>query len=435
MKRIPKTLAAQMAGVTNYKLVFPDVLGRLQEMDISASEIIAVLRDGQGFDGSSIRGFSRIEESDLMAHPDPATFCILPSSITNGERTGLFFCDIRTPGGRPFAGDSRYCLRRALSRAHVRGLTFYVGPECEFFILRNTGKVELIDERGYFEAPGNDLIRRMVRALEAVDITVECGHHEVAPSQYEIDLMYREALRMADQVMLYRYLLRRTAEPEFTVTFMPKPIFGQNGSGMHAHQSVFRGDKNLFFDRRDPLCLSSFARHYIAGLLAHVNQFTLVTNPLFNSYKRIVPGYEAPCYVSWAQRNRSTLVRVPRYRVGKENAVRVELRSPDPSCNPYLAFACMLEAGMRGVDQKLKLPPAVEANVFHMTATQRASRGITMLPETLRDAINLAEQSDFLAYVLGNHILDALLDNKRREWDDHRTQVTEHELNTGLKLY
>ncbi|MFH1236487.1 MAG: glutamine synthetase family protein [Parcubacteria group bacterium] len=434
-RRIPRDLLTQIEGVGVFKLMFSDVLGRAGEMDITAGEINTVLQWGQGFDGSSIRGFARIEESDLMAHPDFRTFRVLPPSITNGIRTGVFFCDIKTPTGRPYPGDSRHCLRRALERIAGLGYTFYTGPECEFFIFLGGEGTQVIDHRGYFEAPGHNLMSRMVTALQETGIAVECSHHEVAPSQYEIDLRYQDALMMADQVMLYRWLLKRIAEPDFHVTFMPKPIYGVNGSGMHVHQSLFAGERNLFFDRRYPLHLSRMARQYIAGLLTHVREFTLVTNQLVNSYKRIVPNYEAPCYVAWGQRNRSSLVRVPRYRVGKEKAVRIELRSPDPACNPYLAFAVMLGAGMKGIEERYRLVDPVEQDIFHMDTRRRTRLGIEMLPASLLEAIQLAEGSPLLHEVLGDHILSALLANKRKEWDAYRTWVTDYEVANTLHMY
>jgi glutamine synthetase len=348
-------------------------------------------------------------------------------------------CDLATPDGRPYEGDPRGVLRRTLHELHEQGLEFYVGPEMEYFYFRSPRTRELFDETGYFDASlvseGTELRRRTVQALEGIGIKAEYAHHEVAPSQHEIDVRYADALTMADNVMTIRFLTREIArETGAYATFMPKPIFGVNGSGMHVHQSVFRGETNLFFDAGDPYNLSPFARGYVAGLLRHIREITLVLNQWVNSYKRLTPGFEAPVYVSWGQRNRSALVRVPRYRVGREKSARIELRSPDPTCNPYLAFSAMLAAGLRGVRERYELPAPVEENIYEMTGGQRSDRRIDVLPGSLAEAVALAEQSALLREVLGPHIFEKLIENKHIEWDRYRTQVTQYELEHYLPV-
>jgi glutamine synthetase len=319
------------------RLWFTDILGYLKGMSITRSEIEAVLEHGQGFDGSSIEGFVRIEESDLMAIPDLDTFTVIPWQI-NGEKIAFLFCDIQTPDGKPYEGDSRYILKRVLKELANDGYTAYMGPEIEYFYFKDSSSPEILDKGGYFDYTAIDMPtkirKKTIKALEQVGIPVECSHHEVAPSQHEIDLKYQDALRMADSAMIYRLIVKEIAAAEgYYATFMPKPIFGENGSGMHTHQSLFKDRHNAFFDANDEYNLSKVARSYVAGLLRHIKEFTLITNQWVNSYKRLVPGYEAPAYISWGRRNRSSLVRIPMYRVGREEATRVELRSPDPACN------------------------------------------------------------------------------------------------------
>ena len=425
-------------NVRYIRLLFTDVLGHMKGMSITRSEIEGVLEEGQGFDGSSIQGYVRIEESDLMARPDISTFRIIPWLI-GGERIALMFCDIENPDGTPFEGDPRQVLKRTLKKASDRGWTFYTGPEIEFFYFRDPHHTQLLDSDGYFDYStvdeGTKLRKKAVVALEQLGIQVECSHHEVAPSQHEIDLRYQEALTMADYAMLYRFVVKELAlEAGAYASFMPKPIFGQNGSGMHTHQSLFEGSKNLFFDKSDPYHLSKTARHYVAGLLNHIREFTLVTNQWVNSYKRLVVGYEAPVYLSWGMRNRSSLVRIPMYRVGKEKATRVELRSPDPACNPYLAFACMLAAGLKGIDSASPLPEPIEKNIFHMEGDERKQMGINSLPASLAEACDLAEKSTLLKETLGDHIFNSLLANKRHEWDQFRMHVTDFELEYYLPV-
>jgi len=425
-------------NVRYVRLLFTDILGQMKGMSITRSEIETVLEEGQGFDGSSIEGFVRIEESDLMAWPDLRSFRVIPWEIA-GEKIAVMFCDINNPDGTPYAGDPRYVLKRTLQKATERGYTFYTGPEIEYFYFKDANGTEPLDRDGYFDYStidvGTKLRKKAVVSLEQLGIQVECSHHEVAHSQHEIDLRYQEALVMADFAMLYRFVVKELAlDAGYYASFMPKPVYGQNGSGMHTHMSLFKGDKNEFFDANDPYHLSATARSFIAGLLKNIRGINLVLNQWVNSYKRLVAGYEAPVYLSWGRRNRSSLIRVPMYRVGKEKATRVELRSPDPACNPYLAFACMLSAGLDGIDSNASLPEAVEDNIFHMNEAERSRRGIEGLPGTLAEACDLMEQSQLARETLGEHVFATLLMNKRLEWDKYRTQVSNFELEEYLPL-
>lgn len=424
------------AGVRYIRLCFTDILGKIKGMTITRPEIEQVLDEGQGFDGSSIEGFARIDESDLMAIPDPLTFRIIPWEIS-GEKVAMLFCDIQNPDGTPYDGDPRWILKRTLKKLESRGWTFYVGPEIEYFYFENDKQPNVLDNAGYFDYGtvdiGTQLRKKTVAALELMDIPVECSHHEVAPSQHEIDLKYQEALVMADFAQVYRFIVKEVAEEnELYATFMPKPIFGQNGSGMHCHMSLFKGDKNLFFDPKGRYNLSDTARHYIAGLLAHIQEITLILNQWVNSYKRLVPGYEAPVYISWGRRNRSSLVRVPAYRQGKERATRVELRSPDPAANPYLAFACMLAAGLKGIDEQYPLRDPIERNIFSMDAEEKAKLNIDHLPNSLENAIRLASNSELVKETLGDHVFTKLIENKLYEWDQYRIHVGGYEIDKYL---
>ncbi|MCP4580283.1 MAG: glutamine synthetase [candidate division Zixibacteria bacterium] len=420
------------------RLWFTDILGCLKGMSITRSEIEAVLDHGQGFDGSSIEGFVRIEESDLMAIPDLDTFKIIPWSI-NDEKIACIFCDIQTPDGNPYEGDSRYILKRVLKRLTDDGFTAYMGPEMEYFYFKDSSAPEIIDKGGYFDYAAVDAPTKMrkktIKALEAVGIPVECSHHEVAPSQHEIDLKYQEALKMADFAMLYRLVVKEIAATEnYYATFMPKPIFGANGSGMHIHQSLFKDDRNAFFNPNDQYNLSDMAKSYVAGLLKHIKEFCLVTNQWVNSYKRLVPGYEAPAYISWGQRNRSSLVRIPMYRVGREEATRVELRSPDPACNPYLAFAVMLASGYEGVKNNYDLADPIEENIFHMDSQTLKGKKVDILPNSLENAVKEFEKSKFMREILGDHVFFKLIENKKVEWDRYRMAVTQFEIENYLPL-
>ncbi len=434
-----KDYVLQMAKEHDVKFIrlwFTDILGSLKNVAITVEELAKALEEGIGFDGSSIEGFARIDESDMMAMPDPTTFAILPWRPQE-HSVARMFCDILHPDGSPFEGDPRYVLRRNLKRAADLGYTFYVGPELEYFYFANAKGTELLDQGGYFDMTpldaATDLRRETVLALEQLGIMVEASHHEVAPSQHEIDLRYTDALTMADSTMTYRLTVKEVAMKNGVhATFMPKPLANENGSGMHVHQSLFKGERNVFFDAADPYYLSAMARSYIAGLLRHAREITLVTNEWVNSYKRLVPGFEAPVYLSWARRNRSDLVRVPEYKPGKENATRIEYRSPDPACNPYLAFAAMLAAGLEGIEKEYPCPDPVEENVYEMSEQERQERGIAHLPGSLWEAVELAEGSDLLRRCLGDHLFDSLLSNKRIEWSDYRRQVTDYELKRYL---
>jgi len=420
-------------------LWFTDILGRLKSVSIPASELETAFDEGVGFDGSSIKGFARIDESDMVAKPDPATFQIIPWR-SKGDVVARMFCDIQNPDGSPYEGDPRYILKRSLERLEREyGYTFYVGPELEYFYFKNGRNPEVLDEGGYFDLTtldaGIEMRRETILMLEAMGIKVEYSHHEVAPSQHEIDLRYRDALTMADQVMTYRIVVKEIARQHGCyATFMPKPIFGVNGSGMHTHQSLFKGDKNAFFDPDDEYHLSDVGKGYIAGLLKHAPEITSVTNQWINSYKRLVPGYEAPVYITWARRNRSTLVRVPMYKPNKEKATRVEFRSPDPACNPYLAFSVMLAAGLAGIKNRYELPPPTEKDVYLMSNEERKSEGIKTLPGSLIEAITLTEKSELVREALGDHIFNNFITSKKVEWDRYRVNVTEWELKEYLSV-
>jgi len=402
---------AKANDVRFVKLWFTDILGYLKSFSITIDELEVSLTEGQGFDGSSIQGFARIDESDMVAMPDPATFVLLPWRPRQGGAVARMFCDIVNPDGTPYQFDPRYVLKKNLAEAKAMGYTFYVGPELEYFYFANNQKPpQLLDRAGYFDLTPRDeaidMRRDTVLMLEEMGIGVEYSHHEVAPSQHEIDLRYTDALTMADNAMTYRLVVKEVAIMHgYYATFMPKPIFGVNGSGMHTHQSLFQGEKNAFFAADNPpTYLSEVALKYIAGLIRHAPEICLVTNQWVNSYKRLVPGYEAPVYLSWAMRNRSDMIRVPTYKPGKEKAMRIEFRSPDPACNPYLAFAAMLAAGLEGIKKNYECPPPVEENVYEMSDEERAARGIGSLPGDLDRAIEAAEGSDLLKRCLGEEM-------------------------------
>ena len=417
---------------------FTDVLGQLKSFSIMPEELSLAFSEGMGFDGSSIEGFARIEESDMVAIPDPTTFQLLPWRPQD-QPTGRMICDILNPDGSPYEGDPRYVLKKMLQRIGEKGHTFYVGPELEYFYFKSDESPEILDRGGYFDITpldrGNDLRRQTIFALQKMGIQVEYSHHEVAPSQHEIDLRYAEALRMADTTQAYRVTVKEIArQAGFYATFMPKPLFGENGSGMHTHQSLFQGDSNVFFDGKDPYHLSKEARAYIAGILHHAREIIAVTNQWVNSYKRLVPGYEAPVYISWARRNRSTMVRVPMYKPGKEKATRIEFRAPDPACNPYLAFAVMLAAGLEGIEKGYELTDPVEEDIFHMSEEERAARGIESLPGSLFEAVIECEKSELVRRTLGDHIFNKFIENKKIEWDNYRTQVNVYEIERYLPM-
>jgi len=421
------------------RLWFTDIQGILKSFAITVEELELALEEGMGFDGSSIHGFARIDESDMVALPDPDTFQLLPWRPREHRAVSRMFCDILRPEGVPFEGDPRYILKRNLKRAADLGYTFYVGPELEFFYFQDSESTVPLDQGGYFDMTPRDAATEMrkdtVLMLEEMGIGVEYSHHEVAPSQHEIDMRYTDALTMADNVMTYRLIVKEVAlKHGVYATFMPKPVFGINGSGMHVHQSLFKGDRNAFFDKDDEYHLSNIARGYIAGLLAHAPEITAVTNQWVNSYKRLVPGYEAPVYLSWARRNRSDLIRVPEYRPGREKATRLEYRSPDPACNPYLAFSVMLAAGLEGIEKEMKPPKPVEENVYEMSEAERQKRDIGTLPASLLEAILLSEKSKLVREALGEHVFVAFIQNKKIEWENYSTQVTDYELKKYLPI-
>jgi len=419
-------------------LWFTDILGFLKSFDIAPRGLEGALADGIGFDGSSVEGFARVDESDMIALPDPATFQVLPWSQTEYP-VARMFCDIVRPGGKPFDGDPRYVLKRNLGRASDLGYTFNVGPELEYFYFQSPEGTHILDEGGYFDLTPPDIASSLrletVLILEQMGIGIETSHHEVATSQHEINPLYTDALTMADSVMTCRLVIKEVAQRHGVyATFMPKPIFGVNGSGMHVHQSLFQGNRNAFFDKNDPYYLSKVARYYTAGLLKHAPEITSVVSQWLNSYKRLVPGYEAPVYISWARRNRSDMIRVPEYQLGREKATRVEFRVPDPACNPYLAFSVMLAAGLEGIEQKYELADPVEENVFEMSSEEKEQRGIGTLPMNLSDAISVTEKSELVRKVLGDHVFDSFIRNKKIEWEQYRSQVTEYELKRYLPI-
>ena len=419
------------------RLWFTDIVGALKSFAITVEELEKALEEGMGFDGSSIEGFARIDESDMIARPDPATFQLVPWRPREAG-VARMFCDIYHPDGEPFAGDPRYVLKRQLKRAADLGYTFYVSPELEYFYFKSAENPVPLDRGGYFDQTSDaasDLRRETVLALEAMGIEVEYSHHEVAPSQHEIALRYTDALTMADSAMTYRLVVKEIAQANGVyATFMPKPVADQNGSGMHVHQSLFKGERNAFFDPADPYHLSAIARAYIGGLLHHAPALTLVTNQWVNSYKRLLPGFEAPVYITWARRNRSDLIRIPEYKPGREVHTRIEYRSPDSACNPYLAFAVMLAAGLDGIETERPAPAPVEENVFELSAADRAARSITTLPGSLIEAIESAEQSPFLREALGDHTFESLIQNKRIEWERYRRHITDFELAEYLPI-
>ena len=432
---------AEDADVKFIRLWFPDILGNLKGFAINAADLRDAIEEGVGFDGSAIEGFARNDESDMRAFPDPNTFAALPWRPQRNA-VARMFCDIRRPGGEIFDGDSRAALKRNLERLARMGYTYYVGTELEYFYLKDDCKEtgaspEPLDHSGYFDQlssqPASDLRRDTVLNLAEMDVPVKYSHHEAAPSQHEIDLQYTDALAMADSVMTARLVVKELAQLRGAyATFMPKPIAGVNGSGMHIHQSLFRGEHNAFFDQDDEHYLSDVGRKFIAGLLRHGPEITLVTNQWVNSYKRLVPGFEAPAYVSWSHVNRADLVRVPAYKPGYESSMRVEYRAPDPACNPYLAFSVMLAAGMKGIEEDYPPPPPMSGGVSEMSEAQRQALGIRSLPNSLGHAIALAEDSQLLREALGGHIFPSFIHNKRLEWQEYCSQVTDYEISRYL---
>jgi glutamine synthetase len=426
-------------GVRFVQMWFTDVLGTPKTFSITPAELENALSEGMTFDGSAVDGFSRVQESDVLARPDAKTFQILPWRDHEGP-VARVFCDILNLDGAPFEGCSRHVLRRTLERARERGYSFFAAPELEYFYFSSADPSkppEPLDSGSYFELTvadlAGDLRKRTVLTLEDMGIPVEYAQHEDAPSQHEIDLRYTDALTMADTVMTVRLVVKETAlERGVHASFMPKPLAGVQGSGMHTHFSLFEGDVNAFYDPGDEHGLSKAAKGFIAGLLHHAGEITAVTNQWVNSYKRLVVGYEAPVYVSWARNNRSALVRVPVVKRGKKDSSRIEYRAPDPACNPYLTFAVVLAAGLRGMEEGYDLPPEAEANLYTMTPHELAAEGIRSLPSSLKDAVDRMEQSDLVAETLGEHVFEWFIRNKRAEWMVYKTEVTQFELDRYL---
>jgi glutamine synthetase len=423
-------------GVRFVRLWFTDVLGFLKSVEITPAELELALEEGMTFDGSTIEGYSRIQESDMIAKPDPNTFELLPG-VDEDAVVARMFCDIETTSGEPFDGDPRYVLKRNLERAREKGFTFFVGPEMEFFYFRSPDRVEALDSAGYFDLTAHDLgsqlRKQTVLRLESMGIPVEYSFHENGPSQHEIDLRYTDALTMADNVQTFRLITKEVANDHgHYATFMPKPIAGAFGSGMHTHLSLFEGDVNAFHDPGDEYGMSKVAKNFIAGLLVHADEICGVTNQWVNSYKRLIPGYEAPVYKCWARNNRSALVRVPLAKRGKNESSRIEFRAPDPACNPYLAFSVMLAAGLAGIEEGYDLPPEATDNIYELTDEERMAEGIGSLPGSLRDALDHMERSELVAQALGEHVFENFVLNKRREWADYKAYVTPFEIERYL---
>ncbi|MBN1527036.1 MAG: glutamine synthetase [Candidatus Omnitrophica bacterium] len=421
------------------RLWFTDVLGQVKSFAITDKELEGALDNGMGFDGSSITGYQAIEESDMIAMPDPDTFAILPWRPSE-KAVARMICDVLNPDKTPYEGDPRYVLKRALERAKKMGYDhYYVGPELEFFYFKADSATEVLDKGGYFDLTtldvASDLRRETVLALEKMGVDVEYSHHEVAPSQHEVDMRFKDALEMADSVITYKVVVKEIAS-KFGVyaTFMPKPIFGENGSGMHTHQSLFSGKKNVFYDAKSEDFLSDTAHSYIAGLLKHAKEICSIFAQTTNSYKRLVPGYEAPVYIAWSRRNRSALIRVPLYYPGKEMATRCEFRACDPACNPYLTFAAMLHAGLDGIEKGYKVPKPMDQNLYHLSDDERKKKGIETLPDSLGQAITVSENSELVKKVLGDHIFPRFISLKKKEWDDYRIRVPQFELEKYLPV-
>jgi glutamine synthetase len=431
---------AEERGVRLIRLWFTDVLGSLKSFAISPAELENALEDGMTFDGSSIDGFGRTLESDVLAMPDANTFEVLPWGDSKAPEARVF-CDIHNLDSTPFEGDPRQVLRRNLQAAHENGFTFLVAPDIEFFYFSPPEKGQApvpLDEGGFFDLTTTDvagtLRKQTIRTLETMSIPVEYSFHEDAPSQHEIDLRHTDALTMADSIMTFRLVVKEVAASQGVhATFMPKPLESVQGSGMHVHLSLFDGDENAFYSPDDPYNLSEVAKQFMAGLLRHAAEITAVTNQTVNSYKRLVPGFEAPVHVSWARNNRSGLVRVPIAKRGNPSATRIEFRSPDPACNPYLAFAVMLAAGMRGITEGYELPPEADSNLFEMSDAELAKLGVDLVPQSLSDALRLMEQSSLVHEALGEHIFEWFLRNKRSEWRAYKTHVSAFEHDRYLR--
>ncbi|WP_193432235.1 glutamine synthetase family protein [Tessaracoccus flavus] len=425
-------------GIRFVRLWFTDVLGSLKSVAIAPAEVEGAIAEGVGFDGSAIEGFARVFESDMVAHPDPSTYQVLPWR-EGGRSTARMLCDIRLPDGSPSFADPRYVLKRALDGAGRKGFTFYIHPEIEFFLLRTLNPPTPLDEGGYFDhttlGDGTDFRRDAITMLEQMGISVEFSHHEAAPGQHEIDLRYADALTMADNVMTFRVVIREVAVSQgIHASFMPKPFSEHPGSGMHTHMSLFEGDTNAFYDAADEYHLSKTAKQFIAGLLRHAPEITAVTNQWVNSYKRLVGGDEAPSYACWGRSNRSALIRIPQFTPGKTSSARIEYRAVDAAVNPYLAYALMLNAGLKGIEEEYQLPEETEDEVWRLTDRERQAIGIRELPRNLDQALRLMEESEVVAETLGEHVFEYFLRNKREEFAVYRRQVTPWELERHIRV-
>lgn len=435
---------AKEDGVKFISFQFTDVTGAVKSVDMPVEQLEGALENGIWFDGSSVEGFARIQESDMHLRPDENTYAVLPWTPPELRRARLF-CDIFTPDGTPFEGDPRGLLKRTLARLRERGYVYNVGPEPEFFLFKRNGGENMHpvphDVGGYFDfSPNDEAVRvrtELMEALNRMGLEIEVGHHECALGQHEIDFRFADALRTADNVLTLKYTVKAIADQHGLVaSFMPKPIFGINGSGMHCHQSLFdTNGNNLFFDAKDPFHLSTLAYGFIAGQLTHARGLSAVVAPTVNSYKRLVPGYEAPVYIGWAQTNRSALIRIPRHTAGMDKAVRVELRCPDPSCNPYLAFTAMLAAGLDGIDNGLELPkPLNNINVYHLDNEDRSRLGVKELPGSLIEALRELDQNTLVKNSLGPVVYDAFRRAKLEEWGAYRSSVTDWEVDRYLEV-
>jgi len=432
---------ARERGVKFIRLWFTDMLGFLKSFAITVEELEDTLEYGKSFDGSSIEGFTRVDESDMVAVPDPETFCLLPwRSKGEGTAVARMFCDIFWPDGSPYMSDPRQVLKRNLKRARDMGYTYYVSAEIEYFYFKsNSLNPEVLDQGGYFDLTpldvASDLRRDTVLTLESMGIPIESSHHEIAPSQHEIDLRYEDALSMADNTMTYRLVVKEVALAKGVyATFMPKPFADHDGSGMHIHQSLFEAEKNLFYDKKDKNRLSAVAKAFIAGLLRHSPEMVAVTNQWVNSYKRLVAGYDSPVYVTWAFRNRASLVRVPMFNPHKEQAVRAEFRVPDPACNPYLALSVMLAAGLEGIEKGYELPPPVEEDLGTLSREEIARMKLERLPDNLLDAVRRMESSELMRRALGDDLFEKLIQNKKIEWQRYHHHISEYEMQRYLPL-
>ena len=430
----------QEEDVKFIRMQFVDIFGQLKNVAITAGQLEKALDNRIMIDGSSIEGFVRVNESDQYLRPDLGSFAIYPWRPSHG-RVARLLCDVYNPDGTPFIGDPRLVLRKVIARARNRGLTLNVGPECEFFLFQTDGEglplVKTNDEAGYFDLGpldhGESTRREVCLNLEEMGFVVEASHHEVAPGQHEIDIKYGEAMDAADNIMTFKLAVKTLAQRNgLHATFMPKPLSGKSGSGMHINMSLFKGEKNLFYDAGGEHGLSREAYGFIAGIMEHIKAITAITNPLVNSYKRLVPGYEAPCYSAWSASNRSALIRIP---AARGQSTRVELRNPDPSCNPYLALAVCLAAGLDGMERKLTPPEEITENIFEMNADERAACGIEDLPDSLEHALDALEADPLMAEVLGPHIYTQYIAGKEKEWEEYCTRVSSWEIAKYMVLY